>query len=83
VSALPYPAASWSQKTEGGFIEVELRDGSHSASEVIQTFENLGLEIYEIRRQEMTLEQVFFNLTESNMADGKQARGKSPSAGAT
>jgi ABC-2 type transport system ATP-binding protein len=82
ISALPYPAASWSQKAEGGFIEVELRDRSRSASEVIQTFEKMGLEIYEIRRQEMTLEQVFFNLTESDPADGKAARRQSPPPGA-
>jgi ABC-2 type transport system ATP-binding protein len=74
ISTLPYPAGSWSQKVEDAFIDVELRDGSHSVSEVISAFEKQGLAVYEVRRQEMTLEQVFFNLTESKATEEDEAR---------
>jgi ABC-2 type transport system ATP-binding protein len=82
ISALPYQAKTSTHKVEDAFIEVEVREGSDSVSEIIHAFEKQGFAIYEIRRQEMTLEQVFFNLTEAKANDGKGERGQGTPADA-
>jgi ABC-2 type transport system ATP-binding protein len=52
-------------RLEGKYIDVTVADNSESATGVIHEFENAGLQVCEIHRNELTLEQVFFNLTET------------------
>lgn len=47
---------------EGDFIDVTIPE---TITNPIPSFERAGLQIYEILRNEMSLEQVFFNLTEA------------------
>ncbi len=82
ISTLSYQAGTSPPKVEDAFIEVEVRGGPDSISEVIHTFEKQGLAIYEIRRQEMTLEQVFFNLTESKANEEMERRAQGTPADA-
>ena len=51
--------------SQGDYLDVTVPE---SATDFIHTFEKAGVEIYEIHRNEMTLEQVFFNLTEITQA---------------
>ena len=51
---------------EKGFIDVTiLGDESQSANKVIEIFERSGLQIYEVRRFNSSLEEIFFKLTDS------------------
>jgi ABC-2 type transport system ATP-binding protein len=50
-------------KTEKDFIDVTISENPDSASQVIEVFEKNGLQIYEVRRLRLSLDQVFFNLT--------------------
>jgi ABC-2 type transport system ATP-binding protein len=53
-------------RREGQFLDVTLPHESESAAGIIRTFEDVGLQICEVHRTELTLEQVFFNLTETH-----------------
>jgi ABC-2 type transport system ATP-binding protein len=47
-------------------IDVNISDGvSESGNDIIDSFEKPGLQIYEIRRMGMSLEDVYFKLTEA------------------
>jgi ABC-2 type transport system ATP-binding protein len=55
-------------------VNVNLSDGgSESANEIIDRFEKAGLQIYEIRRMGMSLEDVYFKLIEARKQD-KESR---------
>jgi ABC-2 type transport system ATP-binding protein len=46
------------------FLDLIVQEDPESATDLIHVFETAGLQIYEIHRTEMSLEQVFFHLTE-------------------
>jgi hypothetical protein len=51
-------------------VNVDLSDGaSESANEIIDRFEEAGLQIHEIRRMGMSLEDVYFKLIEVSRQD--------------
>ncbi len=57
-------------KVENGLINVTVHEthGSESANAIIDIFEKAGFQIYEVRRLEMSLEDIFFKLTEKEQA---------------
>jgi ABC-2 type transport system ATP-binding protein len=61
LSRLPFQAEV---KSEDKFLDVTVSENPESATKIIDVFERAGFQIYEIRRMEMSLEQVFFRLTE-------------------
>jgi ABC-2 type transport system ATP-binding protein len=65
ISGLPYLAEAPAPTTDTDPIEVRIRDPTVSVSEIVRVFDRQGLSVLEVKKQEMTLEEVFFNLTES------------------
>jgi ABC-2 type transport system ATP-binding protein len=63
LSALPFKLESTT--TENRLINITISQISESANDVIDKFKDAGLQIYEIRRLDMSLEDVFFKLTET------------------
>jgi ABC-2 type transport system ATP-binding protein len=54
-------------------VDVNISDGvSESANDIIDRFEKAGLQIYEIRRMGMSLEDVYFKLTEAKKKEDQQ-----------
>jgi ABC-type uncharacterized transport system ATPase subunit len=74
LSSLPYCIQT--NTTENNrLIDVNVSDGvSESANEIIDRFEKAGLQIYEIRRMGMSLEDVYFKLTEAKKQEVRQTR---------
>lgn len=70
LSALPFKAESITE--ENKLINMTISQNSESANDVINEFENAGLQIYEIRRLEMSLEEVFFKLIETKQRQQPQ-----------
>jgi ABC-2 type transport system ATP-binding protein len=60
LSHLPFQVT---ETNENKFLDVIIPESSESVTKLIHTFEGAGVEICEIHRNEMSLEQVFFNLT--------------------
>ena len=63
LSALPFKFESTT--TENRLINITISQISESTNDVIDKFKDAGLQIYEIRRLDMSLEDVFFKLTET------------------
>ena len=56
-------------------VNVNLSDGaSESANEIIDTFEKAGLQIHEIRRMDMSLDDVYFKLIEAGRQEERRNR---------
>jgi ABC-2 type transport system ATP-binding protein len=74
LSSLPYSIQT--NTTENNrLINVNVSDGvSESANDIIDRFEKAGLQIYEIRRMGMSLEDVYFKLTEAKKQESRQTR---------
>jgi ABC-2 type transport system ATP-binding protein len=74
LSSLPYSIQT--NTTENNrLIDVNVSDGvSESANDIIDGFEKAGLQIYEIRRMGMSLEDVYFKLTEAKKQEARQTR---------
>ena len=54
-------------------VNVNISNGaSESANEIIDTFEKVGLQIHEIRRMDMSLEDVYFKLIEASRQQEKR-----------
>jgi ABC-2 type transport system ATP-binding protein len=59
------------------FLDVIIPDSSGTTAHLIDVFEDAGFEIHEIHRVEMSLEQVFFRLTEPRKVENKAGEGNS------
>jgi hypothetical protein len=56
-------------------VNVNLSDGaSESANEIIDRFVEAGLQIHEIRRMDMSLEDVYFKLIETSGQEERRNR---------
>ena len=71
ISSLPYRIqTNITDNNELIDVNVNLSDGaSESTNEIIDRFEEAGLQIHEIRRMGMTLEDVYFKLIEARRQD--------------
>jgi ABC-2 type transport system ATP-binding protein len=65
IAGLPYLADAPAPTLDAESVEVRIRDGTVSVSDIVRVFDRQGLSVLEVKKQEMTLEEVFFNLTES------------------
>ena len=73
ISSLPYLIQT-NTTDNNKLIDVNISNGaSESANEIIDTFEKAGLQIHEIRRMGMSLEDVYFKLIEVSRQD-KQSK---------
>ena len=69
LSNLPYRIQT-NTTDNNKLIDVKVLDGvSESANEIIDRFEKAGLQIYEIRRMGISLEDVYFKLIEARKQD--------------
>lgn len=69
ISSLPYRIQT-NITDNNKLIDVNISDvASESANEIIDTFEKAGLQIHEIRRMGMTLEDIYFKLIEVKRQD--------------
>jgi hypothetical protein len=72
LSSLPYRIQT-NTTDNNRLIDVKVSDGvSESANDIIDRFEKAGLQIYEIRRMGMSLEDVYFKLTEAKKKEDQQ-----------
>jgi ABC-2 type transport system ATP-binding protein len=76
LSALPFKLESTT--TENRLINITISQISESANDIIDKFEDAGLQIYEIRRLDMSLEDVFFKLTETKHQQQHQQQQQQP-----
>lgn len=53
-------------KSDGKLMHVTVSETMESANSIIDSFEKAGFQIYEVTRQEMSLEEVFLKLTAGN-----------------
>lgn len=73
LSTLPFKLESTT--TENRLINITISQNSESANYIIDKFEDAGLQIYEIRRLDMSLEDVFFKLTETKQQHQQKSNG--------
>jgi ABC-2 type transport system ATP-binding protein len=72
LSSLPYRIQT-NTTDNNRLIDVKVSDGVlESANDIIDRFEKAGLQIYEIRRMGMSLEDVYFKLTEAKKKEDQQ-----------
>jgi ABC-2 type transport system ATP-binding protein len=55
-------------------VTISEKNSSESANDIIDKFEKAGLQIYEVRRLDMSLEDVFFKLTEIKQQNKKNKK---------
>jgi ABC-2 type transport system ATP-binding protein len=60
LSTLPYPV---DVDVANGLTSVTVQEATDSANAVLRSFDKLGLQIYEVRRLDMSLEEIFLKLT--------------------
>ncbi len=57
---------------EHDLINITLSDGSYNLNHIIDAFKEAGLQIHEIKRMEMSLEEIYFKITERQEIGGKE-----------